>query len=769
MTCSSRPALVTRFSRLSWARSAVRAGLVRALGVALAATLLAGVAVAAGPVRGADPALDEALRELAPLAPSGVLYDRVLPLAKLAELDGGAAAPVVDRARWRQAWDELSRASLGAAPVASLEALDAAARAAVRAGVLPIALFDRAYERVRPGALEDGTLRVEGGALRVAASAAPKAGGPLESARAVAAAVLAPPTYRGGDVVFAVDPALVLCDGAAPREIAVDFDDGLGLRPVEPGERVRVRYTRTGTHVLEARVTRADGSVGVTRFAYPVAALAAPLPDDTLHVTATIPYEGVYGTGEAYVALAPGHGAIVNPVVVIEGFDLDNNMYWDELYALLNQQDLLETLRADGYDAIVLNFTDATEDIQQNAFVIAELIQQVQAQVAPTTTLALVGASMGGLCSRYALAYMESHALPHRVRTFVSFDAPQLGADIPLGMQYWIQFFAGQSVSAADFLAALNRPASRQMLLYHLTDPPGATGAPDPLRTALLADLAANGDWPALPRLVAVANGSGLAVDQGFAPHAQIIQYEYSSLFAAVTGNVWALPDLASGTIFDGRLRILFSTTTRNVTVSNTLPWDGAPGGSRASMTQLDTTAAPYGDIVALHPSHCFIPTVSSLALSPAGPFFDVSAAGDLSGLTPFDAVFWPDANEEHVSLTAASAAFVRAEIAAGVLAVGPSVGAPVAGLRLAVGPNPFASSVRVTFTLPRAGRAEVRVYGVDGRVVRTLAAGEYGAGAHDVAWDGRDSRGARVAPGVYVARCASGGEVAVRRTVRIL
>src|SRR6185436_17581440 len=164
--------------------------------------------------------------------------------------------------------------------------------------------------------------------------------------------------------------------------------------------------------------------------------------------------------------------------------------------------------------------------------------------------------------------------------------------------------------------------------------------------------------------------------------------------------------------IFHGRQRILFSTTTRVVMASNTQPWDGAPGGSRASMAQLDTTAAPYGDIVALHGSHCFIPTISSLALSTTNPFFDVGAAGDLTGLTPFDAVFWPDANEPHVSLTAASAAFVRDEVEAGTLAVGPSGGEGPGGGRLAmsVGPNPFGTSLRVTFTLPRAGHAEVSV-----------------------------------------------------------
>jgi len=735
------------------------------LALPLLGLLLAGV-VAASPARLPDPALDEALRDLAAVSRTGVLYDRVVPLARLGDLDGGPATPIVDRARWRQAWDELRRSSLAAPTGPDLAALDEVARASVRAGVLPIALMDRAFEHIRPGALDDGTLREDAGRLRFAAGANATA---LQSARAVAAAVLAPPTYRGSDVTFELDPALLLTEGAPPREIAVDFADGLGPRRIAPGERVRVRYTHTGTYVLEARVTRPDGSVARTRFSFPVAALATPLPDDTLHVTASIPYLGAYGTGDAYVALAPGHVAIQNPVVVIEGFDTDNSMNWDELYTLLNQQNLLETLRADGFDAIVLNFTDATEDLQQNAFVVEELIQQVQALVPGSTTLALVGASMGGLCSRYALAYMETHALPHRVRTWISFDGPQAGADIPLGMQYWIQFFASQSTSAADFLATLNRPAARQMLLYHLTDPPTNGAVPDPMRAAFLADLSSIGNWPQLTRRVAVANGSGRAANQGFAPRDLLIRWEYNDILVGLTGNVWALPGAVNDTIFHGRQRVLFSTTTRVIMASNTQTWDGAPGGSRASMAQLDTTAAPYGDIIALHPSHCFIPTISSLALSTTNPFFDVGAAGDISALTPFDAVFWPDANEEHVSLTAASAAFVRAEVEAGTLAVGPSSGAGAGGrLAMSVGPNPFGSSLRVTFTLPRAGHAEVRVYGVDGRVVRVLCSGAYDAGAHEVVWDGADSNGKRAAPGVYWVRAHSEVEATTRRIVRL-
>src|SRR5262245_57578328 len=103
---------------------------------ALAVFLLA-LAVAPTPAAGASAALESALRPLEPLARTGVLYDRVLPLAHLERLDGGAAAPVVDLATWRQAYDELRRASIAPPAGPDLAALETAARAAARAGVIP--------------------------------------------------------------------------------------------------------------------------------------------------------------------------------------------------------------------------------------------------------------------------------------------------------------------------------------------------------------------------------------------------------------------------------------------------------------------------------------------------------------------------------------------------------------------------------------------------------------------------------------------------------
>jgi hypothetical protein len=484
-----------------------------------------------------------------------------------------------------------------------------------------------------------------------------------------------------------------------------------------------------------------------------VTALAVPAPTATWPLTGSQPFQGATATGEAYLYLAEGRAALTDPVVVVEGFDLDNSMAWDELYQLLNRENLLEDLRAAGRDAVVLNFTDSTEPVERNAFVLTALLAQVEATIAPQRDYVVIGASMGGLVARYALAWLETQGTPARARSFISFDVPHGGADIPLGLQYWLDFFQDQSTDAAYLLSRLDTPAARQLLLYHHTTPPGATGQPDPLRAGLLADFAAVGGWPQRPRLVAVANGSGARADQGFAAGAQLIRYEYNSFLVDIRGNVWAVPDASSLRVFQGLIDLLWPLpdTSMNVTVSGTQPWDGAPGGYRASLAQMDTTAVPYGDLVALHPNHCFIPTVSALALPAAGPFFDIAGTPGLLALTPFDAAYWPVANQEHVLVTPENEVWLRAEIDRAPTAV-PAGGAPSpVPMALAGRPNPFNPATTLRFTLPAAGRVELAIHDAAGRRVRTLLAADLPAGPHAPVWRGDDDAGRPVPAGVYL------------------
>lgn len=183
-------------------------------------------------------------------------------------------------------------------------------------------------------------------------------------------------------------------------------------------------------------------------------------------------------------------------------------------------------------------------------------------------------------------------------------------------------------------------------------------------------------------------------------------------------------------------------------------------------MTELDTVAAPYGDIIALYPSHCFIPTVSALAYNTADLFHDIEADPDPVSNTPFDAIYSQDTNQEHVAITPENAAWIRSEVEMGVTGVsGPTAGADVK-LRTPW-PNPSSGPVRIAFSLARPEAVDLRVFGVDGRQVADLARGVWSAGSHEVAWSGRDSRGALTASGVYFVRFAAEDHVETRRVVR--
>ena len=76
--------------------------------------------------------------------------------------------------------------------------------------------------------------------------------------------------------------------------------------------------------------------------------------------------------------------------------------------------------------------------------------------------------------------------------------------------------------------------------------------------------------------------------------------------------------------------------------------------------------------------------------------------------------------------------------------------------------PNPFNPTTRIAFSLPEPGGAQLTVYDVTGRAVRTLADGSLGSGVHTVVWDGVDDAGRPCASGAYVYRLmVSGGSAA--------
>jgi hypothetical protein len=258
-------------------------------------------------------------------------------------------------------------------------------------------------------------------------------------------------------------------------------------------------------------------------------------------------------------------------------------------------------------------------------------------------------------------------------------------------------------------------------------------------------------------------------LNQGFNAGAQIIQYNYNVLLVVVRGNVWAVPNNTLTKIFDGANQTFFSGPTQVVNVSGTSPWDSAPGGTRNSMAQMDAVSPPVGDIVALYPNHCFIPTISALDINTSDPFYNVGGDPNLVSHTPFDAVYVPATNEPHVTVTPDNAPWLLNELDPILTGVPPVVAAhgPAFSL-LDAAPNPFGDQTLVRWNLSRNTRVHVDVYDVAGRRVTTLLDAARGAGPGNVRWNGRDTRGVSVAAGVYFVRVQAAGETQTKRVVLV-
>jgi len=96
----------------------------------------------------------------------------------------------------------------------------------------------------------------------------------------------------------------------------------------------------------------------------------------------------------------------------------------------------------------------------------------------------------------------------------------------------------------------------------------------------------------------------------------------------------------------------------------------------------------------------------------------------------------------------------------------GPQPASPI-GLSLQPNrPNPFHPSTTISYTLESAGLADLQIFDVGGRSVRTLFHGSQSAGEHAVQWDGRDDQGAEMSAGTYYYALRAGDQVASRGMV---
>jgi hypothetical protein len=78
--------------------------------------------------------------------------------------------------------------------------------------------------------------------------------------------------------------------------------------------------------------------------------------------------------------------------------------------------------------------------------------------------------------------------------------------------------------------------------------------------------------------------------------------------------------------------------------------------------------------------------------------------------------------------------------------------------------PNPFGGSTRIAFAMPDgARRADLEIYNVQGRVIKSIEVGTAAGATGSVTWNGTDNAGRPVASGLYFYKLSVDGRSAIR------
>ncbi|GEM_PF-1683432 len=279
-------------------------------------------------------------------------------------------------------------------------------------------------------------------------------------------------------------------------------------------------------------------------------------------------FTGLFEVNYYYRSGIPCNGNFQNlakPIILIDGYDptdkrdaptlIDKFLFYiDDVNYPYNPptqvttQYMLDEMRALGYDVIIVNIPTyfhtyggqiiplppnannppsgytyqmgkiirgGGDYVERNARTLVTLIEKINQQLAQqgsTEKLIIIGPSMGGQISRYALKWMEDQGKNHNCKLWVSFDSNHGGAIIPIGEQFFINYASGLVSSIRRSRERqLDVPAAKQFLVDHYlhhtpTSPYVVGGAPGffDMYKQVMDDLG----WPQQCRKISLISGA---------------------------------------------------------------------------------------------------------------------------------------------------------------------------------------------------------------------------------------------------------------------
>lgn len=248
-------------------------------------------------------------------------------------------------------------------------------------------------------------------------------------------------TFKAGEYTFKAD-------GFTYTNLnitSIELDAGYGYKSLDSD---LTTFLSGGDIVLKLKITLDNGTVLYAHSKiYAEELTMHPMdqglgPDDEELFSESVSGGTISAT--ASIQYAPGHTSLVKPFIVVEGFDPvefgvqdKTNPYYGKgrttLKGILHQ---LSSRITNKYDIIYVDWNNSEADILDNAKLLIQIINWVNSQNSNSDGNVIMGQSMGGLITRYALCNMECNQISHKVVTFISHDVPYLGVNVPIGAQY---------------------------------------------------------------------------------------------------------------------------------------------------------------------------------------------------------------------------------------------------------------------------------------------------------------------------------------------
>jgi len=502
---------------------------------------------------------------------------------------------------------------------------------------------------------------------------------------------------------------IILQNDRKIKRLEVNFDNGQNVIWIEEGKKIRenieINYEVSGDKFVQFKVTFDDGTLFTQTSNIDVRLYSTnstqrlssePLEKDFIGdsgIVATIPFRGYNETFSergkleyrVYYNRRDNNGTrksiIKKPIIILDGFDPGDirKIYQESIGYLRKNSSIYELMRFErsprdtinlvdllrspeyGYDVILVNFPEGADYIERNAMAVIELLERINGELRANGSdeeVILIGPSMGGLISRYALSYMEKKGMEHNTRLWISFDSPHWGANIPLAAQaklYFFGYLGEQEAAKESFDTNFRSSAARQMLIeqldykhepYQINQPPFPPiyGYPtnlfrdretagqnnySPFRQRFMKTLEEAG-FPNKPRKIALVNGTTISTKVGGVEGETFLQLTARTILGfkviEATSRFLEVP-FRENEIFKGRLNLgLWNAIRRNMNRTNINPrgsMDIVQGGTyntpEVIKEEFSTAMDENGQVWKYDWEneiyvHSFIPTVSSLA-----------------------------------------------------------------------------------------------------------------------------------------------------------